>query len=531
MELTDRVVVVTGAGSGIGEAIARAAHAAGARHVVVADLHGDQAERVADDIGGTAVAIDVRDEAAIVAMVESTLDAHGPIDLFVSNAGFVTAAGVEDSNEAIQAMWEVHCMAHIYAARAVLPSMIARGEGYLLNTASAAGLLSQIGSMAYSMTKAAAISLAEWLAISHHHQGIRVSVLCPQAVRTNIVRNSPQNSMAAHPPIRPTTRGLRAVSRAATVCSTRPTSHSCVCRRSATSSSSSSPTRRSQPTSSARRPTATAGSPGCVASSRPSTPTATSPATRSPPDAPTSHPLLDGGEGGVPSESGGRGAGCLTCHMTQVSESVRLETVTADVGDIALVIVDNPPVNALSWHVRQGLYDGITQAVDGGASAIVVICDGRTFIAGADISEFGGNVPQAAGLHEVQAAMEDAAIPVIAAIHGTALGGGLEVALCAHYRVALSSSKFGLPEVNLGLLPGAGGTQRLPRLVGVPKALEMMTSGRHIGTAEALEGGLIDDVTTATPPSCATAAIAFANRAVAENLPLARGPRPRRQGR
>ena len=197
MELQDRVVVVTGAGSGIGEAIARAAHGAGARHVVVADLDGAQAERVANDIAGTAVAIDVRDESAIQAMVEATLDAHGPIDLFVSNAGFVTAAGLEDSNEAIQAMWEVHCLAHIYAARAVLPSMIARGEGYILSTASAAGLLTQIGSMAYSMTKAAAISLAEWLSISHHHQGIRFSVLCPQAVATNIVRNSPQNSMAA----------------------------------------------------------------------------------------------------------------------------------------------------------------------------------------------------------------------------------------------------------------------------------------------------------------------------------------------
>ena len=183
--------MVTGAGSGIGEAIARAAHAAGARHVVVADLDGDQAARVARDVGGTPVAIDVRDEAAIVAMVESTLDAHGPIDLFVSNAGYVTSAGLEEPNESIQKMWEVHCMAHIYAARAVLPSMIARGEGYLLNTASAAGLLTQIGSMTYSITKAAAISLAEWLAISHHHQGIRVSVLCPQAVRTNIVRNSP----------------------------------------------------------------------------------------------------------------------------------------------------------------------------------------------------------------------------------------------------------------------------------------------------------------------------------------------------
>ena len=193
MELLDRVVVVTGGGSGIGEALARAAAAAGARHVVVADLDGAQADRVATAVGGTGVAIDVRDEAAIRRLVDTTEDVHGPIDLFVSNAGFVTSAGLEDSNEAIQRMWEVHCMAHIYAARAVLPSMIARGEGYLLNTASAAGLLSQIGSLAYSVTKAAAVSIAEWISISHHHQGIRVSVLCPQAVATNILLNSPDH--------------------------------------------------------------------------------------------------------------------------------------------------------------------------------------------------------------------------------------------------------------------------------------------------------------------------------------------------
>lgn len=159
--------------------------------MVVADLDGVQAARVAALVGGTGVAIDVRDETAVQRLVADIEEAHGPIDLFVSNAGYVTTAGLEDSNVAIQKMWEVHCMAHIYAARAVLPSMIARGEGYLLNTASAAGLLTQIGSMSYSITKAAAVSLAEWLSVSHHHQGIRVSVLCPQAVRTNIVLNSP----------------------------------------------------------------------------------------------------------------------------------------------------------------------------------------------------------------------------------------------------------------------------------------------------------------------------------------------------
>ena len=191
MELENKVVVVTGGGSGIGEAIARAAVAEGARHVVVADLDGDNARRVAADIGGSAVTIDVGDEAAIRRLVDETEDEHGPVGLFVSNAGYVTVAGLEDSNEAIQKMWDVHCMAHIYAARAVIPSMAAQGEGYLLNTASAAGLLSQIGSLSYSITKAAAVAIGEWISISHHHQGIGVSVLCPQAVATNIVRNSP----------------------------------------------------------------------------------------------------------------------------------------------------------------------------------------------------------------------------------------------------------------------------------------------------------------------------------------------------
>ena len=130
-------------------------------------------------------------------MVEQTEAAHGPIDLFVSNAGYVTVAGLEDTNERIQHMWEVHVMAHMYAARAVLPSMIARGEGYLLNTASAAGLLTQIGSMSYSVTKAAAVSFAEWVSITHHHQGVRMSVLCPQAVATNIIKNSPDDSTRA----------------------------------------------------------------------------------------------------------------------------------------------------------------------------------------------------------------------------------------------------------------------------------------------------------------------------------------------
>jgi NAD(P)-dependent dehydrogenase (short-subunit alcohol dehydrogenase family) len=190
MEMRDRVAVVTGGGSGIGEALCRRFADEGARRVVVADLHGAEAERVAAALPagvGVAEQLDVADEKAIRALVQRTL-AHRPIDLFVSNAGFVTRGGLEEGNEGLNRMWDVHVMAHVYAARAVLPSMIARGEGYLLNTASAAGLLTQIGSVAYAVTKAAAVALAEWLAVTHYHQGIRVSVLCPQAVRTNIVR-------------------------------------------------------------------------------------------------------------------------------------------------------------------------------------------------------------------------------------------------------------------------------------------------------------------------------------------------------
>lgn len=201
MELRDEVVVVTGAGSGIGAALAVAASTAGAGHVVVSDRDGAAAEAVAASIGGgggaSAATLDVRDGDAIEALVRSTEDAHGPIGLFCSNAGFVTQGGVETSDDELQALWEVHVVAHVHAARAVLPSMIERGRGYLLNTASAAGLLTQVGSLGYTITKHAAVALAEWLAITHHHQGVGVSVLCPQAVRTNITENSPDERVSA----------------------------------------------------------------------------------------------------------------------------------------------------------------------------------------------------------------------------------------------------------------------------------------------------------------------------------------------
>jgi len=200
-------------------------------------------------------------------------------------------------------------------------------------------------------------------------------------------------------------------------------------------------------------------------------------------------------------------------RMTQLTQSVRLEFDD----DVALIRIDNPPVNALSQHVRQGLLDGVTQAESSDAKSIVVICDGRTFIAGADITEFSGP-PQPPDLQSVQDAMENCSKPIIAAVHGTALGGGLEVALCAHYRVGVAGSKYGLPEVKLGLLPGAGGTQRLPRITGAAKALEMMTSGEPIDAQEALQCGLIDELVE----DLESGAVAFARRAVTEQMPLLR---------
>src|SRR5579859_6741809 len=187
-------------------------------------------------------------------------------------------------------------------------------------------------------------------------------------------------------------------------------------------------------------------------------------------------------------------------------------------GDVGVITLNSPPVNALSAGVRDGLAQGVAAAMaDAGAKAIVIICEGRTFIAGADITEFGG--PQkGASLFDVQDAMENSTKPVIAAIHGTALGGGLEVALCAHYRIAVPSGRCGLPEVNIGLLPGAGGTQRLPRIAGVEKALEMVTSGQHVPAKECLAMGLVDAL--ADEGKLKETAVAFARKIVAENRPL-----------
>lgn len=187
MELSDKVVVVTGAGNGIGRAMARRFAAEGARAVVVADLDGDAATAVASEIGGLAVRTDVARPEEVEALVERAADTFGPIDLFCSNAGIAIGGGVEVPDAQWDTIWHVNVMAHVYAARAVLPAMLARGEGYLLNTVSAAGLLSNIGTAPYSVTKHAALGLAEWLSITHGDAGIKVSVVCPQGVKTNML--------------------------------------------------------------------------------------------------------------------------------------------------------------------------------------------------------------------------------------------------------------------------------------------------------------------------------------------------------
>jgi len=190
MKLKDRVAVVTGGANGIGRALCQRFAAEGARVVVVADLDAERADLLAKEINGLAVTTDVSIEADVINLVNRATDAYGQIDLFCSNAGIGTPGGDDEPNDIWQRIWEVNLMAHIYAARHVLPGMLARGEGYILATASAAGLLTQIGSAPYSVTKHAAVAFAEWLAITHGDAGIKVSCLCPQGVNTDLLRRS-----------------------------------------------------------------------------------------------------------------------------------------------------------------------------------------------------------------------------------------------------------------------------------------------------------------------------------------------------
>jgi NAD(P)-dependent dehydrogenase (short-subunit alcohol dehydrogenase family) len=188
MELADRHVVVTGAASGIGRALAERFGAEGARAVVVADIELEAARDVAAGFGGLAIRADVSRAAEIEALIAQAVEANGPVDLFCSNAGIAGPAGGPEAPDAeLQRTWEINVMSHVWAARALLPAMLARGDGYLLNTASAAGLLTQVSALGYSMTKHAAVAVAEWLAITYGDAGIKVSCLCPQAVRTPLL--------------------------------------------------------------------------------------------------------------------------------------------------------------------------------------------------------------------------------------------------------------------------------------------------------------------------------------------------------
>jgi NAD(P)-dependent dehydrogenase (short-subunit alcohol dehydrogenase family) len=190
MQVAGKVVVVTGGANGIGKALSSRFARDGARAVVVADLLGESALETAKVIGGIAIQTDVASEAEVQHLVQETIDRFGRIDLFCSNAGVGRAGGVESPDEDWDLSWRVNVMAHVYAARAVLPQMLARGDGYLLQTVSAAGILSQIGSAPYSATKHAALGFAEYLAITYGDRGIKVSALCPMGVKTDMLRRA-----------------------------------------------------------------------------------------------------------------------------------------------------------------------------------------------------------------------------------------------------------------------------------------------------------------------------------------------------
>jgi NAD(P)-dependent dehydrogenase (short-subunit alcohol dehydrogenase family) len=194
--VTDKIVVVTGGGNGIGRALCRRFAAEGAKTVVVADVDVEAARHVAAAAGGVAIAVDVSRETDVVRLVGQVIARHGPIDLFCSNAGIAVDGDERTPTAEWQRCWDVNLMAHVYAARAVLPGMLARGEGYLLQTVSAAGLLSHPHSATYAVTKHASLAFAEWLAIAYGDRGIKVSALCPQGVRTRMLERASANGRA-----------------------------------------------------------------------------------------------------------------------------------------------------------------------------------------------------------------------------------------------------------------------------------------------------------------------------------------------
>ena len=197
MQLLGKNVVVTGAGGGIGRALVRRFLSEGANAIVAADINIIGAQETAKESGCLAMAVDVSKEQDVIGLIEDAESAIGPIDLFCSNAGVFTGESEASPNEQWQLSWDVNVMSHVYAARHLVPRMISRGGGYLLNTASAAGLLNQVGGAAYGTSKHAAVGFAEWLAMTYAHDGIKVSLLCPQAVRTAMTANESEGSRAA----------------------------------------------------------------------------------------------------------------------------------------------------------------------------------------------------------------------------------------------------------------------------------------------------------------------------------------------
>lgn len=193
MQLKDKVVVITGGARGIGEGLARRFKAEGASAIVVADLDGNGARRVAEEVGGIGMQVDVGKEAEIQRLAADTFDRFGRIDLFCSNAGIFTPADIFTSDAEWARSRDIHVLAHVYAARAVLPKMMERGEGYLLQTVSAAGLITSLESVIYAVTKHASLALAEWIAMTYGDGGIKVSALCPQGVRTDMLMQDPDN--------------------------------------------------------------------------------------------------------------------------------------------------------------------------------------------------------------------------------------------------------------------------------------------------------------------------------------------------
>ena len=198
MQLRDKIIVVTGGGSGIGRALVARFKQEGARAVVAVDLNEQSAQDTAEALGCIAMSADVSVEADVLRVIDDVENTIGPIDLFCSNAGIIAGASEQSDNAEWALSWGVNVMAHVYAARHMIPRMVKRGGGHLLNTASAAGLLNQIGGAAYGVTKHAAVGFAEWIAMTYAHQGIGVSVLCPQAVRTAMTADAEQaGTMAA----------------------------------------------------------------------------------------------------------------------------------------------------------------------------------------------------------------------------------------------------------------------------------------------------------------------------------------------